>query len=454
MEYYSINTDATLGDIVAPSSTYITTKDGDRVAKLEKSTGSYQKNVVGIVSDINNAGDFNSIGKNINDADNPQPVALNGRVKVKISSSSEAIQPGDYITTSNEAGKGMKATQAGVMVGKALEAWDPASGVQTIMIFVTNVYADPNSLLSKLNIDANGFLTTPQLKADKISLGTTGFDLETMVNNQSAQINDQANTIASLSTAQSTTQTNMTDRMDRIDHDIATMSAALAQVNTADVTHVASIEAGLASLEQRTTALEDTVASLSAKLNDLVLNGGTASGSGTLASSSATLDDLTVTNNANVNNLGVTGTISAGNLTIEGLDSLSQSSINTLGGTLKIQSLGVNNVEFVAGQITMDTNGNMKVAGSLTTSKVKIDTSDTLGASAGKSSIPAGQTAIVINTTAVKPESLIFVTATSKTGQVLSVSNQVSNSSFTVNIPAASAQNINFNWWIIDAVQP
>jgi hypothetical protein len=114
----------------------------------------------------------------------------------------------------------------------------------------------------------------------------------------------------------------------------------------------------------------------------------------------------------------------------------------------------VNNVEFVAGQITMDTNGNMKVAGSLTTSKVKIDTSDTLGASAGKSSIPAGQTAIVINTTAVKPESLIFVTATSKTGQVLSVSNQVSNSSFTVNIPAASAQNINFNWWIIDAVQP
>jgi hypothetical protein len=118
----------------------------------------------------------------------------------------------------------MKATQAGVMVGKALEAWDPASGVQTIMIFVTNVYADPNSLHSKLNIDANGFLTTPQLKADKISLGTTGFDLETMVNNQSAQINDQANTIASLSTAQSTTQTNMTDRMDRIDHDIATMS--------------------------------------------------------------------------------------------------------------------------------------------------------------------------------------------------------------------------------------
>jgi hypothetical protein len=68
------------------------------------------------------------------------PVALNGRVPVKISSTSSSIQPGDYITTSPDVGKAQKAIASGTVIGKALEAWDPESGKTTIMVYVEQGY--------------------------------------------------------------------------------------------------------------------------------------------------------------------------------------------------------------------------------------------------------------------------------------------------------------------------
>jgi hypothetical protein len=74
------------------------------------------------------------------------PVALNGRVPVKISSFSREINPGDYITTSGELGKGMKATKAGAVIGKALEAWSPDSGAETVMVYVEQGFYNGESL--------------------------------------------------------------------------------------------------------------------------------------------------------------------------------------------------------------------------------------------------------------------------------------------------------------------
>ena len=69
------------------------------------------------------------------------PVALNGRVPVKVSSSSEAIEPGDYLTTSTESRQGlMKATGPGYVIGKALAAWDPSTGEPTVMVYVEPGY--------------------------------------------------------------------------------------------------------------------------------------------------------------------------------------------------------------------------------------------------------------------------------------------------------------------------
>lgn len=169
MEMYSVEKGIDVGDIVTPSNTYITTKDGERVAKLTKTTISYQKSLIGIVSDKSKATDFNSIGYNIPDKDNPQPIALNGRVYVNMSSSSDSVKPGDYITASMDPGLGMKANKRGVVVGKALESWDSESDKSKVMVFVNVAYYDPSFDLlvdTKGNI-SNEVSKTNNLKGEK-----------------------------------------------------------------------------------------------------------------------------------------------------------------------------------------------------------------------------------------------------------------------------------------------
>jgi hypothetical protein len=345
MEMYSVDNDATLGDIVMPGSTFITTTTGQRITKLTKSSSPYAKGVVGILSNKDEAGDFNSIGYSIKDADNPQPIALNGRVRVKISQSSPAIEAGDYITTSSERGKGMKATHAGFMVAKALESWQP--GQQYVMAFVANDYADPNDSLAKLRIDENGQITSPKIVADQISIGQDHMDLNAVLDQQSSVL--------------SAFQTQTNNRLDKMEHDIATMSAALAQIPTSNITEVASIKTELSSLEQRTSSLESQVASLSARLNDSVLGISTASGSAQLATDSASFENLIVSGKTTLNNVGLTGSLSAGLLSINGLDASGSASINTLSGSLQLQSTGSGNVDIMNGKVVVEPSGNLVV---------------------------------------------------------------------------------------------
>jgi Concanavalin A-like lectin/glucanases superfamily len=88
---------------------------------------------------------------------NTVPVALSGRVPVKIASSSAQIAAGDYLTASFEPGKAMKATESGRVIGMALENWTPESGKDRILVFVNPMFyetpmnltlSDGGSLLS------------------------------------------------------------------------------------------------------------------------------------------------------------------------------------------------------------------------------------------------------------------------------------------------------------------
>jgi hypothetical protein len=56
----------------------------------------------------------------LNDASQGYPVALAGRVKVKVKPSNELIKSGDFLTTSDVVGKAQKATQPGPVIGYAL----------------------------------------------------------------------------------------------------------------------------------------------------------------------------------------------------------------------------------------------------------------------------------------------------------------------------------------------
>jgi hypothetical protein len=143
MEMYPVESNAQIGDILMTSNDYVLTQDNERIVRLIRVNGINNHRVIGVMSDRNKAGDFNSIGHNINASDNPQPIALSGRVYVNIDPSSPDIEPGDMITISNTPGKGTKLTGSGFIVGKALEAWSSTSGQTKVMIYIMNFYYNP-----------------------------------------------------------------------------------------------------------------------------------------------------------------------------------------------------------------------------------------------------------------------------------------------------------------------
>ncbi len=222
-EQYPVEDGVSYGDIVAVGSQNVVTKDGKTIKKLVKSTSTYQTNIVGIVS--NNYGDFTSAGYNINTSDNPMPVALNGRVPVKVSPTSQAINPGDFVTTSSDSGRAMKATQSGYVIGKALEAWTPNTNQDTVMVFVNNTY-----YIGDLSADGslNGTSTDGGTLSQQPSQSTQidGVDTQTQekIASLSAEINNIKDRLSSLETA------NLTATSSAV-LGIATDSATLSNLN-------------------------------------------------------------------------------------------------------------------------------------------------------------------------------------------------------------------------------
>lgn len=151
MEFYPAEPNIQTADVVSSGTNYVTTTQGDRLVKVVKTTAAYQSNLLGVVSNIEDAGDFNSIGHNINPTDNPQPVALVGRVRVKATTENGTIQPGDYLTSSATIpGYAMKATAPGKVIGQALASFNGISG-NTVLVFVNPIYYDPTQTVDLFN---------------------------------------------------------------------------------------------------------------------------------------------------------------------------------------------------------------------------------------------------------------------------------------------------------------
>ena len=148
---------------------------GDLVAVAEqgvsvrKSNKAYDKNIIGVVS--LNPGVL--LGTNENGTS--IPLALTGRVKVKVSNENGPIVPGDAITSSSKPGVGMKATKPGSVVGIALESYDIQADVAgTIFIFI-NPHWQGNDLA--VEEDASGQLVNldpEQLRTGRAELGLVG----------------------------------------------------------------------------------------------------------------------------------------------------------------------------------------------------------------------------------------------------------------------------------------
>ncbi|MBP6883094.1 MAG: site-specific integrase [Microgenomates group bacterium] len=133
-EMYPVEKGAEFGDVMTLGTKVVKTTENDELRQLIKSDKPHDDHVIGVIS--NNYSDFISVGHNIASSENPMPIALKGRVPVKISDDSEQISAGDYLTTSTEKGKAVKSVGDGVVIGKALESWEKGSIKNKIMVFV------------------------------------------------------------------------------------------------------------------------------------------------------------------------------------------------------------------------------------------------------------------------------------------------------------------------------
>ncbi len=243
-----------------------------------------------------------------------------------------------------------------------------------------------------------------------------------------------------------------------------------------DVNTISSLVPTVKELALRAQLADDKMASLSARItfleDNLLASSGEAvlgaQSDGSLATSSAILSALSVTGETNLYDLGISGSINAGLLTINGFDdSLSQpaATINTIGGPLKIQSLGLESVDFMDGKVSIDPQGNMKVLGKLVADVVrtkKLEIIEPVKASEennskeqksiGESKLVAGESEILIETPSVTNASKIYVTFNGEYAPATRywISEKVKGKSFTIKLDAAVDADVDFSWLIVN----
>ncbi len=100
--------------------------------------------------------------------DTSPPIALSGRVPVRVSDENGLIEIGDYLTTSSTPGYAMKATEAGMVLGRAMQIADPGNDI--IVAFVDVEYYTG----AVLGTDGTDTVITDNLVIDNASLTVRG----------------------------------------------------------------------------------------------------------------------------------------------------------------------------------------------------------------------------------------------------------------------------------------
>lgn len=106
--------------------------------KLALCTQPYDRRVAGVVSGAGGIKPGMVMSQTGTPADGKQPVALSGRVYVRVDAAQGAIEPGDLLTTSATPGHAMKATDAaraqGAVIGKAMTGLKDGKGLVLVLV--------------------------------------------------------------------------------------------------------------------------------------------------------------------------------------------------------------------------------------------------------------------------------------------------------------------------------
>lgn len=429
-EYYAAEANLHPGDVVV-------IKDIEGKQTLVRTQTPYDKDAVGIVSTFP-VGQFGKpLGyETISEEYHPVAIGLVGKLPVKVSTKNGDIKIGDPITTSDILGVAMKARKNGKILGYALESFDDSVKVSD---GVRRQEAEREQAVMKFNLDPEDpeeegvgkiliFINLTWYNPQNLALDEAGNVILTSGDESTPT------TLLSESSASSLFD-NLQTQLDSLSSQVASLSASL-EGSLSPSPETASISATLNNLESRVGFLEG-----------MLLTQPDASSEASIASSSATLDELTVSGKANFFDVNILNTFTSGLLTIDGIAS-DGATLSTIGVPLKIQDNLSANVEIMGGKVKIDTKGNLTVEETVKAKKFEVDTTDVAAASAGRAEIPIGETEIEIETSALTDKSLIFATpentpvpiSTEKTGQNI----------FVIRIPEALPAKLKVNWWIIN----
>ncbi len=112
--------------------------DATNPGKLTISRRAYDPTVAGIVSGAGGVKPGMLMGQKGTKADGEHPVALTGRVYVRVTTDNGPVQPGDMLTTSDTPGVAMKATDRdrafGSTIGKAMSSLESGEGLVLVLV--------------------------------------------------------------------------------------------------------------------------------------------------------------------------------------------------------------------------------------------------------------------------------------------------------------------------------
>jgi hypothetical protein len=391
-EWYTENDDSiTYGDVVALTGTL----DSEGIPILRKTSGANDPGLIGVIS--TNAGQTLGI-----QADNRRLLALAGRVPVNMDPNSAPIHSGDALTSGSIPGTAQKAGIGQMVFARAAEDWSPESGEIQILAIVNNTTytqgasqivdaglmwingvwqaydnskqeavtaTDALASLVATDIQA-GAIETKDLTADEINVGIAAIDKLTTNNlavklispvpgetNVTVQIGSEATP-----SGEFVIQNASGSAVASIDNlGNATFSGTL-RAGTIYADQIIGTEFATSSAQLQ--QIQDLLTQVQSDQNILnqaaSWNVNTATSSASIAN--LAVSDLYITNQAAINSLSVTTNLSLGTDFVFGA---TNNSIDTLSAPLRIQSLAMAPVEIMDGLVTIDTKGNVNIAGDL-----------------------------------------------------------------------------------------
>ena len=438
--------------------------DNGGSGKLVKSSKPYDNSVIGVISTKPSL-TFSP------DLINGKPVALSGRVPVKVSNENGEIKPGDFLTSSSIPGVAMKATKPGQVIGKALEGFSGEAGTQcpvseqqkTTLSSGFLIGGSTDSGISSLSSN----ISLPQDDNNVKSGGKENRTPGTMLDGLEPQpatptpsplcgkvlvfVNttyaDPTNILASLTIGEDGNVLGVNNVIARSDvtsergnlayQEIASSGSASLTIPRNDTTSFSEVATKLKEMEERVNQLTTQPINQPTTLSVQT----EATLSGILSAYSATISETFKA----LGEVFLGKTTIAGDLSIDGTLSLSEDSINSM-DTLFLQSSPLSSlVDLFNGSVIIDKDGNIKTKGVLSAQKIEVSDQ-----TAGTTQIKAGTTKIIINSTTITEHSKVFVTPNKPV--FIGVTNlDATKQEFTVELENQPTEDIKFDWWIVDS---